>query len=91
MTITAPTATTRRYGAVELVDAVSTVDSDGTVALFVVNRSNTADHQPVAAIPLGAADCEPEPGGTRMRATVPGISWTVFTLRPAAVQDGDHA
>jgi alpha-N-arabinofuranosidase len=121
--ITAPSLPTLRYGAVDMVDAVTTVDEDGTVSLFLVNRSttapvdlsahfavpglvlssartvtipaggdrftsNTADQRPVADEPLGSAGCEPAVDGTCLRATVPAISWTVFTLR--AELGGDH-
>ena len=41
--VEAPTLETTRYGSVDVVDAVSTVDDDGTVAIFVVNRSTESE------------------------------------------------
>lgn len=42
-TIAAPVMETTRYGPVDVVDAVCTVDDDGSVSLFVVNRSTESD------------------------------------------------
>jgi alpha-N-arabinofuranosidase len=45
---------------------------------------NTADHQPVVPRPLEGAQCVPVRGGSRLEATLPPVSWTVFRLAPAA-------
>jgi alpha-N-arabinofuranosidase len=42
-TVEAPVIETSRYGPVGMIDAVTTMDDDGTVAIFVVNRSTTSD------------------------------------------------
>ena len=145
--VTAPTMETTRYGRVDVVDATSTIDDDGTIALFVVNRSpdaavdftttftaefssgltvpfttwltgsdhhagpeldlvsaqtvtipegrdrfatNTAQEQPVVPRALLPVQCGLVPSGSRVQATLPPLSWTVFTLRPTSTQDGDR-
>ncbi len=110
---------TEKYGEVELVDAVSTVSDDGSVSLFVVNRSvddpaalsveldgaelvledaqtltvpaggdrfttNTQESQPVAPVALDGVVVEGAGTATRLSVTLPPISWSVLTLRPAA-------
>ncbi len=111
-----PTAPTARYGEVDLVDSVATIADDGSVSLFVVNRStadeasvsvelagdlivadaqtltvppggdrftrNTQDAQPVAPVVLDAVAREVADGLTRLRISLPPISWSVLTLRP---------
>ncbi|HEY9378110.1 MAG TPA: alpha-L-arabinofuranosidase C-terminal domain-containing protein, partial [Jiangellaceae bacterium] len=42
LAVESPSYETSEYGTVPLVDAVATIDDDGTVALFVVNRSQDA-------------------------------------------------
>ncbi|GAB3263585.1 arabinosylfuranosidase ArfA [Kineosporia babensis] len=110
---------TAKYGDVELVDAVSTVAEDGSVSLFVVNRSvdsvsalsveldgaelvledaltltvpeggdrfttNTQSSQPVAPVALAGVTVSAADSATRLSLTLPPISWSVLTLRPAA-------
>ena len=41
--IAAPDIQTSRYGSVDVVDAVSTMDDDGKIAIFVVNRSTDSE------------------------------------------------
>ncbi len=52
--VAAPTVQTSRYGQVEVVDAVSTMDDAGSVSIFVVNRSTTSEID--FMVELAAAD-----------------------------------
>jgi len=106
---------------------VTTVADDGSVSLFVVNRSttdeaalsvglagrelvvedaqtltvppggdrftsNTQDAQPVAPVVLDAVAREVADGFTRLRISLPPISWSVLTLRPATPSsEASHA
>ncbi|GAB6897795.1 arabinosylfuranosidase ArfA [Kineosporia succinea] len=117
--LSGPVLPTAKYGEVPMVDAVSTVADDGSVSLFVVNRSttdvvalgtelstaglvledaqvltvpeggdrfttNTQASQPVAPVVLEDVVVESAGDVTQVSLSLPPISWSVLTLRPAA-------